>query len=889
MIRFSCSSCGVAASAPEDCAGRTTKCRNCGQSITVPRPKLANPPPSTPRDKTGLGKMISHVPTGLQTDAIAEGTPQKRPPVRSAKIPGPQKRHLANEQPEISDKDHGSSRSRSTWIAGVLLVLGAGTLLGVGLHRYLSPGPASVESGVKGGYAKVDQQIPSPEDVGLEKKAPATNLAEPSDEPTKSKGAPGKQEKPLIPPPNTESTVPQQKPNDSPTGVVDLPKTKEPVPEKEPKPGIKESPPPPKDNQPGQPKDLPKKEAPPVATTPEPFLKKEADPSPNKLAPEPKALEPLAPLVAALKSKKAEDRLRAVEKLAALGESARLASGALCQTIVADSVPAVRQSALAALEKTHPAIYKPVVTLLVEVNPEKNEEAARVLASLGEEGQAAVAIVVAHVRTAVAKFPDHFREVLSEDARALAMIGGKDRAAQKMLIDLMNFIVGEGSRERGGPVRSAAARALADLLQRNPEQARAVTPALISALRGILDANIRSQALAILASIAENQEELRNQIAQGLVPFMKLGEINAIVGLGRCGRAAQTSVPLLKQLKLHPNEAVRVAATDAVARIEEAATNAGTQSISPKITTGPQVKTPLPDAPPFSNKELAEIPVELRPLVVKLKGGLNEERLKAAEELGNMGEKAMPAARVLCEAALSSSQAVSRSALSALEKVHPDLYQSVFVLLVDAKASNHRLAIIKLGLLGEHAKPALPVIFHQIKKCREQLIAQSGGWGEESLADVTLDLMKALPKIAPEEPQAIRTMIDLAKVGLDRQIRVESSVGRLLTHTPFRFDAILLLGMLGESNPEHRGQIVPALIPFLKEASQHAKDKMENTVLAAMSQIALIGSALLKCGDDAKQALRKEVLPRLRELEFNQSDQVRRMAQALKTKIEDAP
>jgi hypothetical protein len=42
MIRFACPSCGVAACAPEDCAGRSTNCRKCRNRITVP--SVAPPP-----------------------------------------------------------------------------------------------------------------------------------------------------------------------------------------------------------------------------------------------------------------------------------------------------------------------------------------------------------------------------------------------------------------------------------------------------------------------------------------------------------------------------------------------------------------------------------------------------------------------------------------------------------------------------------------------------------------------------------------------------------------------------------------------------------------------------------------------------------------------------
>jgi hypothetical protein len=42
MIRFACPYCGKQLSAPEECAGRSSKCQGCGQTVTVPgtRPQL---------------------------------------------------------------------------------------------------------------------------------------------------------------------------------------------------------------------------------------------------------------------------------------------------------------------------------------------------------------------------------------------------------------------------------------------------------------------------------------------------------------------------------------------------------------------------------------------------------------------------------------------------------------------------------------------------------------------------------------------------------------------------------------------------------------------------------------------------------------------------------
>src|SRR5262245_554495 len=76
MLHFSCPSCGTNLSAPETCAGRGTKCRQSGHPVTVPQPSV----PSPERDKTSLGQLLSHSPTGLKGDAVSPGKGQAKTP-----------------------------------------------------------------------------------------------------------------------------------------------------------------------------------------------------------------------------------------------------------------------------------------------------------------------------------------------------------------------------------------------------------------------------------------------------------------------------------------------------------------------------------------------------------------------------------------------------------------------------------------------------------------------------------------------------------------------------------------------------------------------------------------------------------------------------------------
>ena len=101
MIRFTCPSCGTAASAPEECGGRVAKCRGCGKPLVVPlaagttHPPPQNKPapqgkPAAPatssakppaQDKTALGRLVAAAASRLLSPmtATAAASPAKPP------------------------------------------------------------------------------------------------------------------------------------------------------------------------------------------------------------------------------------------------------------------------------------------------------------------------------------------------------------------------------------------------------------------------------------------------------------------------------------------------------------------------------------------------------------------------------------------------------------------------------------------------------------------------------------------------------------------------------------------------------------------------------------------------------------------------------------------
>jgi hypothetical protein len=270
--------------------------------------------------------------------------------------------------------------------------------------------------------------------------------------------------------------------------------------------------------------------------------------------------------------------------------------------------------------------------------------------------------------------------------------------------------------------------------------------------------------------------------------------------------------------------------------------------------------------------------------VAALKSQKQEERLRACEQLGGHGEVALPAARPLCEATLDPSQKVARAALQALEKVQPDLQQSVFILLVDDKTENHVRALSKLGQLGEQGNPAVPIILSQIRKHLDRLTNPQQGW-DYRLGQLVIHFMEVLPKIAPDDPDVVKMLIGLTKLDSPGGIGVRRPGGRTDQQT-FRKYAVELLGTIAETQPKHRKQIVPPLVAVLKEAVERTNDPVASKVQAAIAEISVAGDALVKCGPDAKESLEKEALPRLKELKFHRSEQVRKTAEQLREKIE---
>jgi len=78
MFRFPCPSCGFILSAPEDTAGRASKCPKCAQRLTIPNPwaipQIAPPPPSAPPPSVAASSYALSQPCAIPTQVSGKSS-----------------------------------------------------------------------------------------------------------------------------------------------------------------------------------------------------------------------------------------------------------------------------------------------------------------------------------------------------------------------------------------------------------------------------------------------------------------------------------------------------------------------------------------------------------------------------------------------------------------------------------------------------------------------------------------------------------------------------------------------------------------------------------------------------------------------------------------------
>jgi hypothetical protein len=249
-------------------------------------------------------------------------------------------------------------------------------------------------------------------------------------------------------------------------------------------------------------------------------------------------------------------------------------------------------------------------------------------------------------------------------------------------------------------------------------------------------------------------------------------------------------------------------------------------------------------------------------LVRDLMSERDADRIRAAEQLGKLREEARPAARALCEAALTPEESVRRAALEALEKVHPALYKPVLTLLVDSGQYNHHRAVEAIRLMGKDGNAAAPVLLAHLRwHCQLQPSGRVFALQrpDEELAGADIAALRA---VAPDDPGTANLLTELATY--------ESQLSRGW----IRQAAVAALGDVANSQPSRRREIVKTLMAAAQFQPSNSQRPDAQTTIAALNALAVIGP-------DPTEAV-----PEVKKLKLSPDANIRQAAGAALEKID---
>lgn len=245
-----------------------------------------------------------------------------------------------------------------------------------------------------------------------------------------------------------------------------------------------------------------------------------------------KLLETLAPLIKDLRSTDAKKRIVALEQLGTLGSNAKEAGAAIVEYGMMSPTKSVRDAAYAAFEQIDAAVYKEVLTLLIDEASSERHSAAIRLQLMGKRAKAAIPAI---------------KKLMVDSARPSKGGGREDAYEVFRLVALMTDIAPDDSELRSLILTAVGARDDA-----------------IGGRRG----TFRHNAIAKMNELKFEPKQKYNALMSGLYATMT-DSVLIIDELGRMGSDAKSALPTLMKLKFSQDKAIREAATAAIDSIKE--------------------------------------------------------------------------------------------------------------------------------------------------------------------------------------------------------------------------------------------------------------------------------------------------------------------------------
>jgi hypothetical protein len=184
------------------------------------------------------------------------------------------------------------------------------------------------------------------------------------------------------------------------------------------------------------------------------------------------------------------------------------------------------------LEKAHPALYRHVVTLLVDTNDLNRIQASEAIGAMGSAGKPAVPVLLKHLDN-LAKLPAGQPQGIGlavADIGALGKIAPDEPVVLQTLLDLTTFQMQDHDDDNA--VRAAAVNALRDVGRSQPSRRKQIVPVLVNVAEG----------------------------SQG-DPSERPMCVAALDALGSFGPDAAAAIPALRRIKLSPDMGLRQAAS----------------------------------------------------------------------------------------------------------------------------------------------------------------------------------------------------------------------------------------------------------------------------------------------------------------------------------------
>jgi HEAT repeat protein len=291
-------------------------------------------------------------------------------------------------------------------------------------------------------------------------------------------------------------------------------------------------------------------------------------------------------------------------------------------------------------------------------------------------------------------------------------------------------------------------------------------------------------------------------------------------------------------------EALTAAKTDDVERVREAA-----RAALVKVLANPQENV-KPARQPL-DKETKD---KIEALVKGLKDKQAATRVKAAEGLAELGEKASGATSELVAALFDAAQPVRVVALDALKKVNPTLHGPVaaliepvtdqFFLRPEAR-SPFVAAVRKLSDLRADARPAVPVLLHYWNGIAGLGVVRIGT--DAVNEPYIVAVIEALTRIAPDDPTVKQALAACVLRGTETPSRAaavkalvagkDAKVSVPVLAQVARADQDVAMRLLAVQSLGEIGADAKAAVPVIEAAKTDADGKVREAARKALEQI----------------------------------------------------